>query len=276
MRKQTKPIPRGIRNNNPLNIRIGNVWLGEVQNPTDTEFEQFVSMEYGLRAGFVLLRRYIRHYKLDTITAIISRWAPRSENDTSAYIRSVADTMGIPADEPLTYEDKATMCKLVDAMCLVECGQHILPSKIEQGYLLTWCLTQIRKSYENQLAENNHSDYTDNHISHCRWSRGSSYCNVVVVHRFVRFSLFLGQVDTCPFLMSRQTGYILDEFCRQIVIHTGGLDKNAAAHTKFLLIQISFSHLLYAREMSILKKPKKFMKCNTTYSKKNYLCNVVG
>lgn len=137
MRKQTKPIPRGIRNNNPLNIRIGNVWLGEVQNPTDTEFEQFVSMEYGLRAGFVLLRRYIRHYKLDTITAIISRWAPRSENDTNAYIRKVADTMGIPADKPLTFEDKATMCKLVDAMCLVECGQHILPSKIEQGYMLT-------------------------------------------------------------------------------------------------------------------------------------------
>lgn len=137
MRNQTKPIPRGIRNNNPLNIRIGNTWLGEVQNPSDTEFEQFVSMEYGLRAGFVLLRRYIRHYKLDTITAIISRWAPRSENDTNAYIRRVADTMRIPADKPLRFEDKATMCNLVDAMCLVECGQLVQPTKIEQAYMMT-------------------------------------------------------------------------------------------------------------------------------------------
>mgnify|MGYP007032335315 CR=1 FL=1 len=40
-----KPLPRGIRNNNPLNIRIGNVWLGEVQSPDDPEFEQFVSMK---------------------------------------------------------------------------------------------------------------------------------------------------------------------------------------------------------------------------------------
>ena len=73
-----KPIPRGIRNNNPLNIRIGNVWLGEVPNPTDHEFEQLVSMFYGLRAGFILLRRYIRRYHLTTVPDIISRWAPGS------------------------------------------------------------------------------------------------------------------------------------------------------------------------------------------------------
>lgn len=42
-------LPRGIRNNNPLNIKIGNDWKGEVPN-TDGTFEQFESMEYGLRA----------------------------------------------------------------------------------------------------------------------------------------------------------------------------------------------------------------------------------
>jgi hypothetical protein len=45
----TRIIPRGIRNNNPLNIRIGNTWLGERPEPTDHDFEEFVSMEYGLR-----------------------------------------------------------------------------------------------------------------------------------------------------------------------------------------------------------------------------------
>ena len=69
---RTKTIPRGIRNNNPLNIRIGNTWLGEVADPSDPSFEQFVSMQYGVRAACVLLRRYIRHYKRQTIQAIIS------------------------------------------------------------------------------------------------------------------------------------------------------------------------------------------------------------
>ena len=71
MAKKTTIIPRGIRNNNPLNIRIGNQWLGERANPNDPAFEQFVAMEYGIRAGFVLLRRYIRHYKRTTVAAIV-------------------------------------------------------------------------------------------------------------------------------------------------------------------------------------------------------------
>ena len=129
-------IPRGIRNNNPLNIRVGNVWLGEVKNPTDPHFEQFNSMEYGLRAGFVLLRRYIRHYKRQTIEDIISSWAPSNENNTKAYIDTVVKVSGIPANKILHYSDKETMCKLVDAMCFVENGKHVSMEKITKGYEL--------------------------------------------------------------------------------------------------------------------------------------------
>ena len=127
-------IPRGIRNNNPLNIRVGNVWLGEVKNPTDPHFEQFNSMEYGLRAGFVLLRRYIRHYKRQTIEDIISSWAPSNENNTKAYIDTVVKVSGIPSNKILHYSDKETMCKLVDAMCFVENGKHVSMEKITKGY----------------------------------------------------------------------------------------------------------------------------------------------
>lgn len=127
-------IPRGIRNNNPLNIRVGNVWLGEVKNPTDPHFEQFNSMEYGLRAGFVLLRRYIRHYKRQTIEDIISSWAPSNENNTKAYIDTVVKVSGIPSNRILHYSDKETMCKLVDAMCFVENGKHVSMEKITKGY----------------------------------------------------------------------------------------------------------------------------------------------
>lgn len=127
-------IPRGIRNNNPLNIRVGNVWLGEVKNPTDPLFEQFNSMEYGLRAGFVLLRRYIRHYKRQTIEDIISSWAPSNENNTKAYIDTVVKVSGIPSNRILHYSDKESMCKLVDAMCFVENGKHVSMEKITKGY----------------------------------------------------------------------------------------------------------------------------------------------
>lgn len=127
-------IPRGLRNNNPLNIRVGNVWLGEVSNPTDPLFEQFNSMEYGLRAGFVLLRRYIRHYKRQTIEDIISSWAPSNENNTKAYIDTVVKVSGIPSNRILHYSDKDTMCKLVDAMCFVENGKHVSMEKITKGY----------------------------------------------------------------------------------------------------------------------------------------------
>lgn len=129
-----KAIPRGIRNNNPLNIRIGNVWLGEVQSPTDPHFEQFISMKYGLRAGFVLMRRYIRHYHRTTLPQVISAWAPSSENNTTAYIDRVSQLSGILPDTQLAFEDEEQMVRLVDAMVVVECGQHISEQLIRDGY----------------------------------------------------------------------------------------------------------------------------------------------
>lgn len=132
--KRTANIPRGFRNCNPLNIRIGNTWLGERDNPDDTEFEQFVNITYGLRAGFIILRRYIRRYHLNTVRLIISRWAPRSENDTSAYISTVCRETGLQPDETIYYVDKVTMVKLVAAMCLVECGQPVDIAQIIKAY----------------------------------------------------------------------------------------------------------------------------------------------
>jgi len=127
-------IPRGIRNNNPLNIRIGNVWLGEVREPTDPDFEQFISMVYGVRAGFVLIRRYIRHYHRTTIPQVIAAWAPSTENNTTAYIDKVCQVSGIERDMQLKFEDEDQMIALVDAMILVECGQHIQEKIIRDGY----------------------------------------------------------------------------------------------------------------------------------------------
>ena len=127
-------IPRGIRNNNPLNIRIGNTWLGERAKPTDNEFEEFVAIEYGIRAAFVILRRYIRRYHKDTVPAIVSTWAPASENNTQRYIDIVCSRANISPDEHIKFEDEPTMIKLVAAMIFVECGQMVNEEKIVKGY----------------------------------------------------------------------------------------------------------------------------------------------
>lgn len=131
-----KVVPRGIRNNNPLNIRIGNTWWGELSNPDDNEFEQFVNMECGLRAAFVILRRYIKRYRLNSIRLIVTRWAPGCENNTAAYIETVSRLSGIDPDQTILYEDKETMCKIVQAMSKVECGQAVSIEKIQKGYSL--------------------------------------------------------------------------------------------------------------------------------------------
>lgn len=126
--------PRGIRNNNPLNIRIGNTWLGEVPNPTDSDFEQFVAVKYGLRAGFCILRRYIRRYKRNTVRKIVTAWAPSTENNTERYIQLVCKFGCLDPDVEIRFEDSLTMCSLVQAMARVEVGETIPLQTIEDAY----------------------------------------------------------------------------------------------------------------------------------------------
>lgn len=132
-----RKVPRGIRNNNPLNIRIGNTWLGEVAKPTDPEFEQFVSIEYGLRAAFIILRRYIKRYKKNTVRLIVSTWAPSTENNTEAYIKHVCKDAGISEDQVIDYEDGTTLIKIVEAMAFHECGCKIDRAKILRAYQMS-------------------------------------------------------------------------------------------------------------------------------------------
>ena len=134
-----KIIPRGIRNNNPLNIRKGNNWKGEIQPQFDSSFEQFESMQYGIRAGFIILRRYITGYngltqRFNTIEKIISRWAPAAENDTKAYIAQIEKLTGIPRHQQLSFTERSFMVALVDAMIRVECGQPVEKNIIESAY----------------------------------------------------------------------------------------------------------------------------------------------
>ena len=101
--KMKDMISRGIRNNNPLNIRRSkDQWKGMSKTQDDRSFCQFESLEYGWPAAFYLLTRtYYHKYRLYTIRGIISKWAPSCENDTLAYVQNVSRLTGIDPDEPI-------------------------------------------------------------------------------------------------------------------------------------------------------------------------------
>ena len=114
---------RGIRNNNPLNIRHGkSQWVGMRKVQTDKAFVQFTERRYGYRAAFVLLRNYIGR-GVNTIGKIIARWAPPGDgNNTQAYIEYVSSTTGIDASLELAFEDKAKLVEIVRSMAHMESG----------------------------------------------------------------------------------------------------------------------------------------------------------
>lgn len=117
-------LPRGYRNNNPLNVRYStwNNWLGKVTPNMDGAYEQFIDMAHGYRAALYLIRKYIRQ-GYNTISKIITRWAPESDgNYTQNYIAHVAELVGIPADKVISRDDKETLCAMVRAMSISENG----------------------------------------------------------------------------------------------------------------------------------------------------------
>lgn len=115
---------RGIRNNNPGNIRWGDEWKGLVPEAqrTDKSFCQFKAPEFGIRAMIIILRNYQSKYGLKTITGIIKRWAPPNENDTQAYIRSVSQATGTDADKPIDLNDSRKLFPLLQAIIKHENG----------------------------------------------------------------------------------------------------------------------------------------------------------
>lgn len=126
-------LPRGLRNNNPLNIKIGNDWVGEREN-SDGVFEEFRTIEYGYRAAFILLRRYINHYKRDTIRKIVDSWAPDGRRFQDAYMHSVSKWTAIDIDFKIDFSDKSIMCAIVQGMARVENGMDVDIKPIQAGY----------------------------------------------------------------------------------------------------------------------------------------------
>lgn len=112
-------LPRGLRNNNPGNIKIEEAWQGMTGN--DGTFIIFSDIDWGTRALATDLANKIRG-GLNTIRLIIEKYAPPIENNTAAYIAAVVDITGLDPDAALSM-DQQTLHGLMRAVITHENGE---------------------------------------------------------------------------------------------------------------------------------------------------------
>lgn len=112
-----------IAKNNIFNIRAteGTTWKGQVG--AKDGFVEFETREMAIRAWLVLMRTYRRKHRCQTIDEIVTRFAPPTENNTSLYVRQMADWTGISRYKLLHgYTD---YCLLAQAMARKETGARL-------------------------------------------------------------------------------------------------------------------------------------------------------
>lgn len=131
--------PLGLRNNNPLNIRVSSSeWIGKIKQTEKQPFEKFSNIILGIRAAFIIVDNYIKLYNCDTPSKIIERWAPASENATTNYIKTVVQMTLLKAEEKLTAKMKNKLCRLLWGMAFVEVGIKLSFALFETAYELAF------------------------------------------------------------------------------------------------------------------------------------------
>lgn len=109
--------PPAAPSNNPGNIR---------PQGSATGFQSYSTPEQGLAAMDDNLRAYGEKHGINTISGVISRWAPPSENNTPAYISDVSKRLGVAPDAQIDLGNPIVRHALTTAITLHENGPKIL------------------------------------------------------------------------------------------------------------------------------------------------------
>jgi hypothetical protein len=125
--------PRGIRNNNPLNLSYVPGQQGVIDS--DGRFGRYGSMQEGIAASQRQLMRY-QDQGYTTISQMVSRWAPAGENKTADYIAAVARQTGLDPNLPIDMRDPAIASKVIRAMGRQEVGSDLDAGTVAQGVAL--------------------------------------------------------------------------------------------------------------------------------------------
>lgn len=115
-------LPDNVLFNNPLNLRTSLIrWQGKV-TPPNAEFEHFNTSFNGIRAGAKNLISYQKIHGLNTVSEIISRYAPSSENPTSSYINFMCKKLSVAPDATLDLSNPDFLVNWVIAQITFEQG----------------------------------------------------------------------------------------------------------------------------------------------------------
>lgn len=135
-------LPRGIRNNNPLNIRTSSdKWQGLTDVQKDESFFSFKALKYGFRAAYKILGTYQKKYNIKSVYKTIKRWAPSEDgNNPTKYFNTVQIEMakdGFIINQTTNIDlSKTSFCiSLLRAMAIVENG-YGFESKIKKTDIL--------------------------------------------------------------------------------------------------------------------------------------------
>lgn len=115
--------PRGIRNNNPGNLNYAGQAGATKEGGPGGRFAVFGSAQAGLNALANQLDLY-RQRGINSVSSIIGKYAPASENNTQAYIASLSKSLGVGAGDKLDLTNPAVMAKMMDAIIRVENGRN--------------------------------------------------------------------------------------------------------------------------------------------------------
>lgn len=135
---------RGVRNNNPGNLVASNQgWDGELTS--DGKFSRFDTPEHGIRALAKNMRTYQNRHDLNTVSQMISKFAPPEDhNDTATYIKAVSGMMGVDPEQHIDTSDAGTLTKLVNSIITVENGSNPYTSQqISDGVLAAMGTKQL-------------------------------------------------------------------------------------------------------------------------------------
>ncbi|MGC0155034.1 hypothetical protein ACPRNU_21455 [Chromobacterium vaccinii] len=121
--QSAKALPRGVRNNNPGNLQFVGQAGAVKEAGAGGRFAVFDTPEAGLNAMAKQLKRY-SNSGLTSVQSIIQKWAPKSENNTAAYVAAVAKRMGVDSNQRLNLGSTDVMRSLMDAMIVRENGHN--------------------------------------------------------------------------------------------------------------------------------------------------------
>lgn len=150
---------RGIRNNNPGNIiYTDEKWQGKVPYAQNTDknkhFEQFISVEYGLRALMKTAISYVQRHKRDTLNKFFAAWAPPHENPTHKYVAAVSQQLSLAPDAPFPALTKDFLIKLAKAISKQENAPHdtLIPDSCYQTAYQMIGTTTFQTEKKKQIA----------------------------------------------------------------------------------------------------------------------------